>query len=382
MENLLRNPRRARLPEKLIRDVGGENMKTPELIILLLLLPCAAIAQEPETDVDSVPIRINRTEDGWKYAPKGGYVILEQLGKSTANSRFQVCGNNVVVHTGLGKAKPESTSACEIVALSLPEGEIAYRRPSTLKTYPFDVRGMWPWSDNAVVWGHCPQYRSHVVAIFDSEGKLARSFAIGSLMRPLTVDKHNNSIICLEQRQSVTGAQPTEDQLPPQYLHTLKLPNGSRGAFMPVRLLADAICDGNGNAYIIRYVEGLNRTRIENMSALRAYDILLEKYIASTWEKVWSVRIDREKNKGTLPWVMVKPDGDSIWFASQNPLFHKKWTGRAYHAQTGKLIRVNPEFRPFRHTVSSASGRYVVELDQTGRENGIRVIQEKRDASK
>jgi hypothetical protein len=357
-------------------------MKTLKLVMMLLLLPCAALAQEPETRAEPVPIQVERTASGWKYAPRGGYVILKQLGKSTANSRFQVCGSNVVVHTGLGKAKPESTNACEIVALSLPKGNVVYRRPSALRGYPFDVQGIWPWADSAVAWGHCPQYRSHVVAILDADGKLARSFAIGALMRPLTVDKHNNSIICLEQRESVTGAQPREDQMPPQHLHTLKLPNGSRGAYMPIRLLVDAICDGDGNVYIIRFVEGLNRSKIERMSALRAYDILLEKYIASTWEKVWSVRIDREKNKGSWPWVMVKPEGDTIWFAAQNPLFHKKWTGRAYHAQTGQLIREDPEFSPFRHTVKTKDAGYVVELDQKGRDNCIRVTKEKTDANK
>jgi hypothetical protein len=355
-------------------------MKTLKLLASLLL-SCAAIAQEPEIETEPVPVKIDKTQDGWTYAPRGRYVILEQLGKSTANSRFQVCGNSVVVHTGLGKAKPESTNACQIVGLSLPEGEIEYRRPSALKTYPFDVRGMWSWSDNAVLWGHCPQYRSHVVAILDSDGKLSRSFAIGSLMRPLTVDNHNNSIICLEQRESVTGAQPTEDQLPPQYLHALKLPNGDRGAYMPIRLLVDAICDEKGNAYLMRYVEGLNKTKVERTMVLKAYDILLEKYVASTWEKVWSVRIDRERNKGNWPWVMVKPDGDIVWFATQDPLFHKKWTGRAFDAQTGKLIREDPSFRPFRHTVTIGNTSYVVELDQKGREDCIRVTKKMKDAN-
>jgi hypothetical protein len=351
-------------------------------IIILLLLPCVAVAQATNTEAVPVPPQIEQTDAGWIYSPRGRYVILEQQGKSTSNSRFQICGNNVVVHTGLGKAKPESTNGCEIVALSLPEGRVVYQQPSTFETYPFDVLGMWSWMDNAVLWGHCPKFRTHVIAIIDAHGKLVHSFALGSLMRPLAVDEHNSSVICLGQRESVTGAQPKEDELPPQYLYALKLPNGARGSYLPIRLLVDAICDGDGGVYLIRYAEGLNKTQVERTMALKAYDVLLEKYVAATWEKVWSVRVDREQNRGTWPSMMVKPGGNLVWLAIQDEIFHRKWKGLAYDALTGKPVREDSEFRPFRHTVTSASARYVVELDQRDSEDCIRVTKEKSSASK
>ncbi len=375
--------REARL--RLNGNVGVTRMQTMtirELIIILFLLPCVAVAQETNTEAVPVPPQIELTDTGWIYFPRGRYVILEQQGKSTANSRFQICGNNVVVHTGLGKAKPESTNGCEIVALSLPEGHVVYQHPATFETYPFDALGMWPWVDKAVLWGHCPKFKTHVIAIIDSTGKLARSFAIGSLMRPLAIDELNSTIICLGQRESVTGAQPTEDELPPQYLYALKLPDGARGKYLPIRLLVDAICDRDGSVYLIRYVEGLSKTQVERTMALKGYDVLLEKYVAATWEKVWSVRVDRVQNKGTWPCMMVKPDGNLVWFAIQDEIFHRKWKGLAYDALTGKMVREDSEFRPFRHTVNSASGRYFVELDQRDREDCIRVTKEKSTANK
>ena len=194
-----------------------------------------------------------------------------------------------------GQRPPYLRDEFQFVALGLRPGDPGWTHVPRVDGHPLWVKRSLFIDDKLLVWGAYQvspdAQQQDVLLVLDEQGQvqLVRN---RQRLAPLATDAGTRSLVSIEERETIYGGQPAEEERPPHALvfepldeHGIPQAEGSHRHHL--RKLKNLLADGDGNVYLVRWLAGPRR-----FAQSRYGDRLLEKYSIRGRRILWSTRID------------------------------------------------------------------------------------------
>jgi hypothetical protein len=302
-------------------------------------------------------IRVSKTKDGWVCSGPIQYNLMHPRNRPIVSDKCLIILEKYERRYYIKGFKIDECPMCflhdvyYVTALSLSNGHTVYRTKIGINGRPLQVRGIWPWRENVIVWGYYQEEAglfNHIssITILNARGKILKQFPITIPVKPMAADEKNNLLLCKQR----VDEKDFEQFLDPQILHVLELPSGTEKLQVKISPFTDLAADQDGNVYI-HFLNQRNDAWMDYAEKRASFlSACIEKYSVVPWQKIWSVNVTPQKGYSEL----LKYEKNMLWYTVYDrdggPLVEdrRKWIGGPLNCKTGEALESQRKCDPYR----------------------------------